>query len=300
MPVANGEISGSWALAFPGQGGDWAAGLEILGRHRQDPLVRLLADHLKTESWGELDPLDTRNAQPIIYTAGLLAASELDTALVTVAMGHSLGEITAAAWAAAISPEAGLELMVARAQLGSDAQQSRPASMAVVMRLDTIQLEWLRRAVVGTNAGILEVAVKNSSTQHVLTGDAALVQIAVREANAAGAVARLLPIGGGYHCSILAPQVDSFRLAVETAVSRDPSIPVIGSTMAGPWRTRADLVELLTRSLVLPVDWPMAVRTAVAEGARAIVDAGPGDTLTRLAKYLPSLPADGSDRAGRR
>ena len=292
MPAESTGPSPRIAVAFPGQGGDWRAGLDILDAHPGHPLVRSLADLLGTERWEGLDPLDTRNAQPLVYVAGLVAAEGIDREAVAVAMGHSLGEITAAAWAGAIAPDAGLRLMAERALVGRAAHGDRPSSMAAVMRWERADLEAaVRHVVEAAPDHVLEVAVRNSDTQHVVSGDAATVAALVERANAAGAVARALPIDGGYHCALLAPQLERFAAAVDRAVTADAEIPVVGSTAPGPWTDRAQLVELITQSLVRHVDWPAAVAAAVGAGATTLVDAGPGDTIVRLARFLPQLPA---------
>jgi [acyl-carrier-protein] S-malonyltransferase len=211
-------------------------------------------------------------------------------------MGHSLGEITAAAWAGAIDPVAGLDLMVARGALGHAGQAARPGAMAAVNRWGATEVEWLRRTVVGAGAGpvapgagVLDVAVVNSPTQIVLSGDGALVDAAVARANAAGAVARRLPIGGAYHSTLMAGAVDEFRARVAAAVAAPPRVPVLSSTLQRPLATVDDLVEGLTRSLVLAVDWPATIAAAAALGVDRALEAGPGDTLTRLARFAPEL-----------
>ena len=285
-------ISRRSALAFPGQGGDWPAAMATLAARSADPLVVALADRLSTDRWNQLDPLDTRHAQPAVFVAGLVGAAAASARAHTcVALGHSLGEITAATWAGAMTPADGLDLVVARAALGHRAHRDRPSSMAVLMRWTHQDVEWLRRRILGRRDGILEIAVQNSPAQYVLTGDAELVAAAVALANDEGAVARLLPIDGAYHCQILVPELERYGAAVDAALTADPEVPVACSTDAGPWTTRVDLARVITRSLVLPVRWPDAIRAAVAAGAAQLVDAGPGSTLARLARFLPELPA---------
>jgi [acyl-carrier-protein] S-malonyltransferase len=287
-------VTSTRAIAFPGQGGDWSAAVRTLTATPDHPLVGALADRLGTDRWSELDGLDTRNAQPVVYVAGLVGpvAGALTAAGdIALAMGHSLGEITAAAWAGAIEPVAGLDLMVARGALGHEGQERRPGAMAAINRWDAPAVEWLRRGIVGREAGtVLDVAVVNSPTQLVLSGDARAVEAAVAAANEAGAVARRLPIGGAYHSSLMAPSVDAFRDRVAAAVTADPRVPVLSSTLQRAMASVDDLVDGLARSLVLAVDWPATVDAAVAAGIDEAVEAGPGDTLGRLGRFLSQLP----------
>lgn len=281
-------MTGALAIAFPGQGGDWGAALATLAERPTHPLVQALAERLGTDRFEELDGLDTRNAQPAIYVAGLVGPAGAASG-VTVAVGHSLGEITAAAWAGAIEPEDGLDVVVERGQLGHRFHAERPGAMTAVNRWDEARVEELRAAVVAELGGTLEVAVTNSATQLVLSGDAALVEMATERANAEGAVARLLPIGGAYHSSLLEPALADFRARLATAVVRAPRVPVVSSTLQRPLTTIDELVDGLARSLVLPVHWPRTVDAVVAAGATRALEAGPGDTLRRLARFAPAL-----------
>lgn len=279
------------ALGFPGQGGDWRDAVRVLRADPDDALVTALADRLGTRDWDALDPLDTRCSQPVVYVAGLVAARTIDADQIGVVAGHSLGEITASAWAGAIDAEAGLDLVVTRARLGHASHERRPGAMAVVNRWTASQVEWLRRSVLADHPGtLLEVAVVNSPTQIVLSGDEAALGEAVERANADGAVARRLPIGGAYHSPLLIPESEAFRTAVAAAVTAAPTRPVVSSTACRAVTEPADLIDVLVRSLVLPVDWPATIRATVAAGAVTAVDAGPGDTLVRLSRFLPELP----------
>lgn len=278
------------ALGFPGQGGDWTAALDRLDQHPTHPLVRALAARLGTERWADLDPLETSVAQPVTFVAGLVggpAAAPPDAVVAVV--GHSLGEITAATWAGAMDPEAGLDLVVRRGRLGQEAQQQRPGAMAAFLRTDRAELEWRRRTVLAASPGVLEVAVANSPTQFVLSGDVALVVAAIEAANADGGVARRLPIGGAFHSPLVASALGAYRQAVQRAARADPRVPVVSSVLGRALTTRAEVVEALVRGLVLPVDWPAALDAVAAAGAGTLVDAGPGDTLTRLGRSAPGL-----------
>jgi [acyl-carrier-protein] S-malonyltransferase len=293
--MANDPSAGSSprvAVGFPGQGGDWRAAIEVLASQAAHPLVGQLADRLGTDRWPELDGLDTRNAQPVVYVSGLVgpAAGLPD---VDAVIGHSLGEITAAAWAGAIEPTAGLDLVVARAALGHEQHAGRAGAMAVVMRWTVAQVEWLRRDVLASSPGVLDVAVVNSPEQVVLSGDQALVERAVEAAVADGAVARFLPIGGAYHSPLMVPVLDAFRAQVIRAVTAAPRLPLVSSTSARVVDGADDLVEVLVRSLVLPVRWPEAAAAVADLGVTEVIDGGPGDTLVRLGRFLdrPSFRA---------
>lgn len=291
MRTSNAPAGATLALGFPGQGGDWDHAIATLRRHRGHELVQALGDRLGSTTWEDLDPADTRVVQPVVYVAGLVAVDAVDPDDVVAVVGHSLGEITAAAWVGAVTPEAGLDLVVERAALGHRSQRGRAGAMAAFMRWPRTEVEWLRREVLAKVDGtVLEVAVVNSPTQVVLSGDDRAVELAVSLANERGGVARRLPIGGAYHSSLMVAEVEAFRAAVVRSSVAAPTRPVVSSTACRPITVAGDLVDALVRSLVLPVDWPATVAATRSTGATSAIDAGPGDTLVRLARFLPDLP----------
>jgi [acyl-carrier-protein] S-malonyltransferase len=286
------------AVGFPGQGVDPVDAARVLADHRDDELVELLVEHLRERDLGAGVPgadafVDTRVAQPAIVVAGLLTASSAGDP--PLAVGHSLGEITACAHAGVLTPSAALDLVGERARLGHGVHQARPGLMVALMRLDHDQVEWVRRMAVGQAGGILDVAVVNSPRQTVLTGDVATAEAAVEAAFAAGGVARRLGIGGAFHSPLLAPHVAAFRSAVLGAGVAPPRWPIVCST--GPTyssgATPEEVADGLAAALVRPVDWPGAVGRAAALGATSLLDAGPGRTLVNLGKHLPALPVAG-------
>jgi [acyl-carrier-protein] S-malonyltransferase len=282
-------VTGTRAIGFPGQGGDWKAGLRILAANPDHPLVGSLADAFGTGDWSDLDPLDTRHSQPVVFVSGLVAADAagIGPDQVDAVIGHSLGEVTAACFAGAISRRDALALVQARAELGHAQHDGRPGSMVAIMRLDQVAVEWIRRTAVADRGGVLDVAVTNSATQIVLSGDAATADRAVELAEAAGAVPRRLPIGGAFHSALMLPAVQPFADRIRAVVAADPSVPIVTSTTVTVARRAEELPDLLARSLVLPVDWPAALATLATLGIETTTDIGPGDSLTRLAKHVP-------------
>ncbi len=279
------------AVAFPGQGGDWRAALRILARHRAHPLVQEVHEVLGADDLASLDPLDTRVSQPVVLVAGLVAVEEagIEPGGVAVAIGHSLGEITAACFAGAMTPSSALELVRRRADLGHAQHQDRPGAMAAMMRLDLEDVEWIRRRALAEVGGVLDLAVVNSRTQLVLSGDDAPVARAVALAEAEGAVSRRLPIGGAFHSTLMWAATEPFAQAVRAAISRPLQLPVVLSTAPRAVTDADQLPALLARSLVLPVQWPAALAALRAQGVEAAWDAGPGDALTRLARHEPTI-----------
>lgn len=272
-------------IAFPGQGGNWSATVRRLADHPDHPLVRALRERLRTDP-ADLDGHDTRHAQPAVYVASLVTAP----ADADVVVGHSLGEITAATWAGAIDPVTGLDLLVTRAELGHRAHTDRAGAMAAVNRWDRSRVELLRREAQFRSTATLDIAVINSETQIVLSGDSEAVDVAVELANDRGAVARRLPIGGAYHSTLLVGVTAAFGEAVRAAVTADPTVPIVSSTTGEILRDAEAVITALTGALVASVDWPRAMAAVDGTGVTSLIDAGPGDTLVRLGRHVDGPP----------
>lgn len=295
-----GEQPATTAVAFPGQGVDPGDLIAVLQAYDTHPLVTALGERLGLRAWADVDLSDTRVGQPCVYTAGLVTATDAGHGLVAdtdgspradlVVFGHSLGELTAAAFAGACTPEAGLDLVRRRADLAHARDLERPGQMVVVMRLDETDVEWVRREVIAKTGLVLEVAVSNGTGQFVLSGDLEATTIAIDVAAEMGGVARPLPIGGGYHSPLLAPIVGPYAEALESAITRAPSIPLVSCTSHRLIRGREALVTALARALVLPVRWTGTLEAVAATGVVQAIDAGPSHTLTNLAKYNSVLP----------
>lgn len=283
---------GGEAIIFPGQGVEPYDLARVLGAHRDQPLVEQLADLLGTDAWDELDLLDTRVAQPAVYAASVVQATTVGSADPTAfvaAAGHSLGELSAFAYAGAFDPLAGLDLVVHRAALGHAQHERRPGRMLVVMRLDAAAVEWVRRSVVAAEAGVLELAVVNGPGQFVLSGDVSATALAMDLIAEAGGVGRPLTIGGAYHSPLMAGAVGPLAEAIDALALADPRLPVVSCTTQAVVRSRDDIATALSRALVLPVRWVDTMQALAALGATGAVDAGPSRTLANLARFVPVL-----------
>lgn len=276
------------AVAFPGQGIPVDDVVATLEAHGDEPLIAELRGQLAvadSEGWAQVDFTDARVAQPCIYCAGLVRAQRyLEPGEAAVVLGHSLGEITAAAFAGAIEPSQGLELVRKRATICHQAHTVRPGAMAAVMGLSTTEVEWLRRRATADTGLVLEVAAINGRAQVVVSGDVTAVErLTPLVAEAEGLVARL-GIGGSYHSPLLACVIEEFREAVESAIRGDTVVDLLSTTDLRRRRGGAELAEALVRALLLPVRWHDALLALREQGIEEAWDVGPGETLGKLAR----------------
>lgn len=269
-------------IAFPGQGNKKDATVAALREHRAHPLV---AEFLGATDPESLNLGDTSVSQPATYAAGIASAqAAFGTAGVPVVLGHSLGELTAAAFAGVLDPHDGFELAQRRGEICHAQQAERRGSMIAVMGTDVTGAEWLRRQAVARSGGVIEIAGLNGRRQTVLSGDVAAVEACVEVAKEIGAIVEVLPIGGSFHSPLMHGAIPRWREAVEAVEFRTPSVPFVSSVDGQVHDDPALIRELVIRALLLPVRWLDATRTVRGLGVEQLWDAGPGTTLARLAK----------------
>lgn len=273
-------------VAFAGQGVLPSAVTQTLSQHLDHPLVRSLIARMGTSDLAGWDLTDTRVSQPATYVAGLVAAEAClgATAAVPAVVGHSLGEITALAYAGVLDVEDGLDLTVVRGRLCHEVQRGRPGAMAALTGLEMGAVEWLRRQVVARCGGILDVAAVNERRQVVLSGDCRSVACLVELVEQTRGRAVVLPIGGAFHSPIMVEALPQWQDIVERTRFSPPRTRMV-SCIDGAWHDSAeDFRDLLATALVLPVRWLDALEAVGRLGVRRLWEAGPGQGLRRLGR----------------
>jgi [acyl-carrier-protein] S-malonyltransferase len=284
-------------MIFPGQasqsvgmaadlvaaGGEAAAVLgqvdDILGF----ALTRLMAD-------GPLETLtETRNAQPAILAHSVAVARELAAIGVepSAVAGHSLGEFSAAAAAGALDFADALKLVRRRGELMYAAGEERPGTMAAIMGLDAERVREVCAAVARDHGSVV-LANHNSAAQVVISGAIPAVEAAGAALKEAGA-RRVTPlnVSGAFHSPLLSEAAASFAVHLEETGFEDPAVPLVANVSGRPVTRESDLRSGLKRQLTSPVLWHDSMEWLIggqAERPRVVLEVGPGQVLSNLAK----------------
>lgn len=291
------------ALVFPGQGSqrpgmlDNVPELEALDRLLDAAEALSGRDLRRIATAGDPETLsDTRVAQPLLFLADWAwGVTLLESGIEPIAVaGHSLGELAAIAVAGVISPEAGLELVVERSRLMAECAAASPGTMAAVLGLDAT-------AVVAAVDGIEDVWVANDNApgQIVLSGTHSGIALASEAVLAAGA-RRVVPlsVAGAFHSPLMEPARVLFADVLTGAEFRDAAIPVYQNTDPTPATEAGVIRSRLANQISAPVRWTETM-LALAENAPInLIEAGPGNVLTGLAKRIEGVsarPVDGAD-----
>ena len=97
------------------------------------------------------------------------------------------------------------------------------------------------------------------------------------------------------------PAQERFSRAVGRAQLRAASVPVYGNVEALPLQSVASIEADLRNQLTMRVRWTETIRRLAAAGVTQLLEIGPGNVLTGLAKRiepgLQALALDGVDPA---
>ncbi|MDD9943607.1 MAG: alpha/beta fold hydrolase, partial [Myxococcales bacterium] len=309
-----GHRGGRLAFLFSGQGSQLAA----MGRRLYEAVPRF-RDHLDeiTECFcgardGAQGPMCDFSVRDLMFAdAGTDEAAELrhpgrsqpalfalEVALARllqawgirpqVVIGHSVGELAAAHIAGVFDLPDACRLVAARSQL---MERLVVGKMAAVFASAGEVQDLLRAAALPD----LHVALLNSPTQTVVSGDAASIERFVKLARAKGYEASELGIPGAGHSPLIDPILEPLREVASSIAYRAPSVPVIsngtGAVAVPDDIASADYWIRHVREAVRFVD---CVATASDIGVRAFLEIGPRASLVRMAQQCLAPNAQGT------
>jgi [acyl-carrier-protein] S-malonyltransferase len=230
---------------------------------------------------------DTAVAQPLIVAAGLLAAEQLDLASAQTASllvsGHSVGEITAAALAGSLAPEAALVLVALRGRAMAAASAATPTGMSALLGGDP-------EAVVAHLDGLgLTPANRNGAGQIVAAGDLdALAKLA--EEPPAGVRVRPLSVAGAFHTHYMASARDALAEVAPGVRAGEPRLRQVSNAGGAVLRAGADVLASLVEQVASPVRWDLCLATLRELGVTAVIELPPAGTLAGIARReLPGV-----------
>ncbi|MEU2950603.1 ACP S-malonyltransferase [Streptomyces xanthochromogenes] len=228
---------------------------------------------------------DTAVAQPLLVAAGLLSASALaDIGAPGAVAGHSVGEITATAFAGVLSEEAALGFVRTRGLGMAEAAAVTPTGMAALLggEPETVLPHLEKLGLTPANV--------NGAGQIVAAGTAE--QLAALEADKPEGVRRVvaLKVAGAFHTHHMAPAVASLEEAAKSLEVSDPRFTYVSNADGKTVASGQDIVARLVNQVSNPVRWDLCMETFGELGATALIELCPGGTLTGLAKRaLPGV-----------
>ncbi|MGW5423767.1 ACP S-malonyltransferase [Streptomyces sp. NPDC003943] len=228
---------------------------------------------------------DTAVAQPLLVAAGLLSAAALGDVAPGAVAGHSVGEITAAAFAGVLDDIAALRLVRTRGLAMAEAAAITQTGMSALLGGDPeVTVPHLEKL------GLTPANV-NGAGQIVAAGT--MEQLAALEADKPEGVRRVvaLKVAGAFHTHHMAPAVAKLEEAAKELSPAAPNTRYVSNKDGQVVTTGAEVIARLVGQVANPVRWDLCMETFKELGVTGLVEVCPGGTLTGLAKRaLPGVP----------
>ncbi len=149
--------------------------------------------------------------------------------------------------------------------------------MTAVMGFDRQELEDLVEATPG-----VVIANDNSSAQVVLSGSLEGVQVVTSKLNCKRAIP--LKVSGAFHSPFMTEAAKAFEQELDLVTFRDATMPVISNADPTPTSDPAILKNRLKRQMTTGVRWRETMDFMASNGISTLVEIGPGNVLSGLAK----------------
>jgi acyl transferase domain-containing protein len=290
-------VSKNSALLFPGQGsylpGVFAGDAQAQGYiqeilHEADEVaaaahISPISDLLLKSDAASLDVVLAEHpsrAHLAIFALDLsfhALITKRDGTIPAVLVGHSLGEIAALTAAGALSVRAGATIVVERDKALATVMGASGLLYVRASADDAFSLISL------TKSFSTVVAVRNAPRDTVLSGPVEELERIKLIAQALDFHATRLSARYGFHNPALSAAAERFGNAIAATPARVPAQRVYSPILGRHYGPTDDILALIARHLLLPVNFADAIRTLYAAGIDHFLESGAKSVLVDIA-----------------
>ncbi|MEW6730836.1 MAG: beta-ketoacyl synthase N-terminal-like domain-containing protein [Acidobacteriota bacterium] len=193
-------------------------------------------------------------------------------------IGHSIGEFVAATLSGVLSIADALSLVCVRGKL---IQQMAAGAMLTIPMSEA--------EIVSRFGESVSIAVVNGPSLCVVSGSLMEIEELQEQLSREGVACRRLKVGHAFHSQMMAPIIDHWVEAVKRVTLGVPKLPYI-SNVTGSWITEAQAgdANYWGRHLRQTVRFSEGLNELLKDHSRILLEVGPGETLSRLAKRHPA------------
>ena len=293
--AADQSIDADWAdhdsrgpvFVFSGQGSQWESmGAELLDIDpifagmvaAVEPLIQAIGHFSVTDALRQPAQLEgIERIQPAIFTFQIALAASLKAQGVvpSAVIGHSMGEVSAAVVAGALSLEDGVRVICHRAMLCQTLAGSG-AMAAVGMAPAAVREDLARRGI-----DDVEIAVLAAPASTVVGGAVEAVQRLVATWQAEGVFAREVAVDVASHTLQVEPILAQLSERLGEVTAHNPRTPIYSTVLLDPRETPVCDGPYWTDNLRQSVRFRPAVQAALEDGHRVFVELSPHPIVTR-------------------
>jgi [acyl-carrier-protein] S-malonyltransferase len=229
---------------------------------------------------------ENRVSQPGVFLVSVLAARELARRGVvpSAIAGYSLGNYAALVAAEAVSYDDALGVLLA--VFDTVDRLAIRGGMGAVIGVPAPAVEEVCAALRAQGAPVW-IGNVNAATQLVLTGSEAGIDAALAELSPRALKVVRLPMTWPIHSPLMEAVAREVRPVVEACASiAAPRFPLYAGHRAERIDSADSVADLLARQIALPSRWKETVETMFADGHREFLEVGPGETLSRMLRWI--------------
>lgn len=280
------------AYVFPGQGAQFVGmGKDLFDKsskakdmfHKANSILKFNITDIMFDGTDE-DLRQTKVTQPAIFLHSVILASMLEDFEPSMVAGHSLGEFSALVANKVLTFEDGLRLVSKRALAMQKACDAQPGTMAAVVGLED---EIVENICNGVKETVVVPANYNCPGQLVISGTKEGIDLVAPLLKEAGAK-RVLPlsVGGAFHSPLMEPARIELAEAINDTKFNQGICPVYQNVTGQPVNDPEIIKKNLVAQLTSPVLWTQTMKNILANGAKTIIEVGPGTVLQGLFKRV--------------
>lgn len=245
-------------------------------------LADMGAPAVSRQLWGDLSEKlsDTEHTQPALFCLEYAMAQALrsEGQQPDIVLGHSIGEITAAAQAEVMSLEDALHLVVRRGRL----MGALPPGAMVAIHATLPQV----RSLLEDCAETLDLAASNAPLSQVVSGSIRAIQALCALLDQHRIAWRSLDVSHAFHSNMMDPMLQEFRAALSGVHFGCPSVALISNTSAAPMDTAMN-ADYWVRHVRAPVHFCQSIEFLLEQNPLyRFVELGPQAILSSLVRKI--------------
>jgi [acyl-carrier-protein] S-malonyltransferase len=284
--------AGKSIFLYPGQGSQKVGiGSDLYQSHAKARDLFDQADHILGFSLSRLcfegpeeELQKDFNAQLAVYTLSCIITQvlRLHKVLPGIVSGYSSGFYAAAYAAGCFSFGAGLELVKKAGEILLDEGAKIDGAMAVIFGLPSENV-----ARICEQVRDVEVAIRHTSTQNIISGIGSSVKKATELSLGEGAInAYVLPAATSYHSSFMKQSSIRLLREIEGIKLMNPRIPLVSYLSLKTVRNKTELRDIMAKQLSGPVLWVDLIRKLSSHYGGPFVEVGPGEAISRAVRWI--------------
>ncbi|TCP24477.1 enediyne polyketide synthase [Scopulibacillus darangshiensis] len=266
-------------LLFPGQGVRVGSENQWL----KNKFKGIQQFHNKFPISNKGDIVNTSNAQPNIIKSTLAGLHFLKSLSVDsdIAVGHSLGELTALHWAGSIDENDVIRLAEIRGRVMGNVSGPNGAMATIFESKENVTNILTPGAV---------ISCINGSKQTVIAGEKVSIDQSIKAAENKGYFAKKLQVSHAFHSPLMNDSKSTLSNYLKNYHFTEPKRNIISTTTGDMVNDVANIKEILISQLTKPVLFLGALNQLKSFSLDLLVEVGPGKSLNHIAKSEMDVP----------